>query len=280
VGLPLALAFIMFSLGVGLTAADFLRVGRRPVAFMIGALHQIVLLPIVAYAVILLFGINGPFAVGMMILAACPGGVTSNIVTRLAKGDVALSVSLTAVISLTSMFTVPIILSFSLNAFMGADAPELNIASTAFTMFLLTVVPIVLALGARKLAPDAMTRSEPILTRMATVLFVLIIAAALASNWGEFVENLPVLGPALLTLVAVLTAIGFVVPRLLGLTLRECKTVSVETGIQNGTLGIAISAILAGATEGFGTYSMPSAVYGVFMYATLLPVLLIYRRLD
>jgi BASS family bile acid:Na+ symporter len=278
--LPLALAFIMFSLGVGLTAADFLRVGKRPVAFMIGALHQIVLLPLVTYAVIISFGITGAFAVGMMILAACPGGVTSNIISRLAKGDVALSVSLTAIISLTSMFTVPIILSFALKAFMGADAPELNIASTAFTMFLLTVVPIMLALVARRLAPDAMTKAEPVLTRFATVLFVVIIGAALAGNWGTFTENLPLLGPALLALVAILTAIGFVIPRLFGLSLKECKTVSVETGIQNGTLGIAIAAIIVGASEGFGPYSLPSAVYGIVMYVILVPVLFIYRRLD
>ncbi|UWR01160.1 bile acid:sodium symporter family protein (plasmid) [Rhodobacteraceae bacterium S2214] len=278
--LPLGLAFIMFSLGVGLTGADFLRVGQRPVAFLIGAVHQIVLLPVAAYFVVTAFGISGELAVGFMILAACPGGVTSNIISRLAKGDVALSVSLTAVISLASVVTVPIILSFALMTFLGADAPDLDIASTAFTMFLLTVVPILLALGVRRLAPDAMTRVEPTLTRIATVLFIIIISAALAANWDAFVANLPELGPASLALVVVLTTIGFFVPRLLGRSLNESKTVSIETGIQNGTLGIAIAAIIVGGAEGFGPYSLPSAVYSILMYVILVPVIFVYRRLK
>lgn len=206
--------------------------------------------------------------------------MTSNIISRLAKGDVALSVSLTAVISLTSIVTVPVILSFALTTFMGADAPKLNIASTAFTMFLLTMVPIALALGLRRLAPDAMTRIEPTLSRIATVLFIIIIVAALGSNWTTFVENLPVVGPAILVLVVILTTVGFFVPRLLGRSLKESKTVSIETGVQNGTLGIAIAAIIVGGAQGFGPYSLPSAVYGILMYVVLIPVFFIYRRLD
>jgi len=278
--LPLGLAFIMFSLGVGLTAADFLRVGQRPLAFMVGALNQIALLPIVTFFVVRAFGISGELAVGCMILAACPGGVTSNIVSRLARGDVALSVSLTAGISLTSMITVPLILGFSLNHFLGEAAPQINIFGTALTMFLLTVLPIVLALICRRIAPDAMTRAEPTLTRFATGLFLVIITAALASNWETFVENLPILGPTLMTLVAVLTLTGFVVPRVLGRSLNEAKTISVETGIQNGTLGIAIAALIVGGGDGFNAYSLPSAVYGILMYAILLPVIFIYRRMD
>jgi len=140
--LPLGLAFIMFSLGVGLTPADFWRVGQRPVAFGVGALHQIILLPLVAWACIWIFGIERELAVGIMILSVCPGGVTSNIVSKLGGGDVALSVSLTAVISLTSVVTVPLVLAVSMRAFMGDDAPAIDITSTAITMFALTVVPM------------------------------------------------------------------------------------------------------------------------------------------
>ncbi|WP_179380087.1 bile acid:sodium symporter family protein [Jannaschia marina] len=280
VGLPLALAFIMFSLGVGLTGADFRRVGQRPLAFLIGALNQVVLLPLVAFGVARAFGITGEIAVGLMILAACPGGVTSNIVSRLARGDVALSVSLTAVISLTSMVTVPLILGLSLNHFLGADAPPVNIVGTAFTMFLLTAVPIALALLARRAAPGPMMRAEPVLTRVATALFVLVIGGALAANWALFVENVPRLGPALVVLLVLLTTVGFVVPRLLGRTRMEAKTISVETGIQNGTLGIAVAALVVGGGEGFSAYALPSAVYGVLMYLILVPVVLLYRRMD
>ena len=278
--LPLGLAFIMFSLGVGLTPADFLRVGQRPLAFLVGALNQVILLPIVAYVLILIFGFTTELAVGFMILAACPGGVTSNVIAKMAKGDVALSVSLTAVISLASVITVPLILSFAVNNFMGADAPDIDITATAVTMFLLTVVPITLGLTLRALAPSRMIAAEPILAKIATTLFVIIIVAAVAANWDLFTENMARLGPALVMLVIVLTTIGFVVPRLLGRSRHEAKTISIETGVQNGTLGIAIAAIVVGGGEGFSAYAIPSAIYGVIMYLTILPALLIYRNMD
>ncbi len=278
--LPLGLAFIMFSLGVGLTLGDFLRVGQRPLAFAVGALNQVILLPLVVYLIILAFGLRAEIAVGFMILAACPGGVTSNIISRLAKGDVALSVSLTAVISLTSMITVPLIMSFAVGTFMGANAPEVDITATAVTMFALTVVPIMLGLGLRRLFPTAMSRAEPAISRIAVILFAAIVLAALAGNWGLFVENLPSIGPAVLAMLVVLTAVGYVVPRLLGRTRNEAKTISIETGVQNGTLGIAIASIVVGSTDGFSPYGLPSAVYGLAMYLTIIPALFIFRRMD
>lgn len=278
--LPLGLAFIMFSLGVGLTVADFLRVGQRPLAFTVGAFHQVILLPIVVYLIILVFGLTAEIAVGFMILAACPGGVTSNIISRLAKGDVALSVSLTAVISLTSMITVPLIMSFAVTSFMGVDAPEIDITATAVTMFALTVVPILLGLSLRRLFPGIFTRAEPTISRIAVILFAAIVLAALAGNWGLFVENLPSIGPAVIAMLVVLTAVGYFVPRLLGRTRNEAKTISIETGVQNGTLGIAIASIVVGSTEGFSPYALPSALYGLAMYLTVIPAIFIFRRMD
>ncbi len=278
--LPLGLAFIMFTLGVGLTPADFARVGQRPLAFFIGALNQSILLPLVTFICVLAFGIRAEMAVGFMILAACPGGVTSNVISKLAKGDVALSVSLTAVISLASVVTVPLILGLSMGYFMGDAAPEIDITKTAVTMFALTVVPVTLGLGARAIAPAAMTRAEPKLSAVATILFAVIVLAALAANWAMFVENIVVIGPALLVLLAALTTIGFVVPRLLGRSVTEAKTISVETGVQNSTLGIAVAAIIVGGEGGFTAYALPSAVYGILMYLIILPVVLKYRRIG
>ncbi|MEP5758221.1 MAG: bile acid:sodium symporter [Litoreibacter sp.] len=278
--LPLGLAFIMLSLGVGLQPADFVRVVQRPIAFFIGALHQVVALPVIAYIVILTFGLTGETAVGIMILAACPGGVTSNILSKLAKGDVALSVSLTAVVSLVSTITVPVILTFALAQFMGADAPPINIVSTAIMMFLLTAVPIVLGLSLRALMPAKMMAAEPILAKIATVLFIIIVVVALAANFDAFIENLLILGPALVTLVVVLTAVGYGVPSLLGRSRHEAKTVSVETGVQNSALGIAIAAIIVGGGAGFSPFALPSAVYGIVMYLVILPIVLVYRRIN
>jgi BASS family bile acid:Na+ symporter len=278
--LPLGLAFIMFTLGVGLTPADFARVGQRPLAFFIGALNQSILLPLVTFICVLAFGIRAEMAVGFMILAACPGGVTSNVISKLAKGDVALSVSLTAVISLASVVTVPLILGLSMGYFMGDAAPEIDITKTAVTMFALTVVPVTLGLGARAMAPAAMTRAEPKLSAVATILFAVIVLAALAANWALFVENIVVIGPALLVLLAALTTIGFVVPRLLGRSVTEAKTISIETGVQNSTLGIAVAAIIVCGEGGFTAYALPSAVYGILMYLIILPVVLKYRRIG
>ena len=278
--LPLGLAFIMFTLGVGLTPADFARVGQRPLAFFIGALNQSILLPLVTFICVLAFGIRAEMAVGFMILAACPGGVTSNVISKLAKGDVALSVSLTAVISLASVVTVPLILGLSMGYFMGDAAPAIDITKTAVTMFALTVVPVTLGLGARAMAPAAMTRAEPKLSAVATILFAVIVLAALAANWALFVENIVVIGPALLVLLVALTTIGFVVPRLLGRSVTEAKTISVETGVQNSTLGIAVAAIIVGGEGGFTAYALPSAVYGILMYLIILPVVLKYRRIG
>ena len=278
--LPLGLAFIMFSLGVGLTPTDFLRVGQRPTAFLVGMFNQVFLLPLIAFLVVIGFGIQAEIAVGFMILAACPGGVTSNVVSRLGKGDVALSVSLTAVISLLSVITVPIILSFAMIRFMGDAAPDVDITKTAVTMFLLTVVPITLGLALRAIFTDAMIRAEPILTKIAVALFAAIIIAAVAGNWDLFLINLPLMGPALVVLLIVLTTVGFVLPRMMGRTRSEAKTISIETGVQNGTLGIAIAAIIVSGGEGFSPYAIPSAVYGVVMYLIILPTVFIYRKMD
>lgn len=278
--LPLALAFIMFSLGIGLTPQDFLRVGQRPLAFLIGALNQVVLLPVMAFICIWAFGLSGVLAVGVMILAACPGGVTSNILTKLAKGDVALSVSLTAVISLLSVITVPLIIAFAAKTYLAEAAPDIDITATALTMFALTVVPIVLGLVLRRAAPGPVTRIEPALSMAATVLFVVIVVAAVAANWAVFVENLARLGPVLVALLVILTVFGFVVPRLLGRSRLEAKTISVETGVQNGTLGITVATLILSEGGAITPYALPSAVYGVLMYLIILPVLFLYRRME
>lgn len=278
--LPLALAFIMFSLGLGLTPADFARVAKRPKAFGIGAVNQVVLLPAVVFGIVLLFGLTAELAVGFMILAACPGGVTSNVISKLAKADVALSVSLTAVISLVSAVTVPLLIAWSMTYFLGSEAPPVNVAGIALTMFALTVVPILIGLVLRMRLPDWAERREPLIARVAAGLFFLIVVAAVAGNWSLFVENLKEIGRALVLLLVVLLVLGFTIPRVFGLGLGEAKTISIETGIQNSTLGITVAALLTPAETGFGTFALPAAVYGVLMYITVFPAILWFRRLE
>lgn len=278
--LPLSLAIIMLSLGIGLTVADFGRVALRPRAFAIGALCQVVLLPLTALTVTWAFGLRGELAVGLFLLALCPGGVTSNMISRLARGDVALSVSLTAVISLLSILTVPVLAAWSVRWYMGDAAPPVTVASLALAMFLITTLPVALGVLVRHLAPRLADRVEPGLTGLATALFVLIVLAALAGNWDLFVSNLASLGPALISLNLALMVLGLLIAGLFGLAWQARKTVSIETGIQNATLGITLAALISGQSEGFSTYALPSAVYGITMYLVALPFVAWFRSRD
>lgn len=278
VGLPLSLAIIMLSLGVGLQIADFRRVLSRGYPFAIGALCQVVLLPIAAFATVTLFALPPEIAVGFMILSFCPGGVTSNILAKLAKGDVALSVCLTAVISLLSLVTVPVLAAWSIAHFMGEDAPEVSITGLAIAMFLITTLPVAIGVSLRHFATGFATRIDGPLSKLATALFVLIVLAALAGNWQTFVDNLGIMGGGLITLNIALLLIGLGIARAAKLSWDESKTISIETGIQNSTLGITLAALITGTESGFSPLALPSAVYGITMYVVALPFIAWLRR--
>ncbi|MEM8592971.1 MAG: bile acid:sodium symporter family protein [Pseudomonadota bacterium] len=277
IGLPLSLAFIMFSLGAGLTGADFARVVKAPKAFLIGALAQVILLPLVACALLQVFTLPSALAVSVMILSFSPGGVTTSILTRLAGGTVALSISLTAIISLTTAATLPVLVSVVSRYFEGTNAPDINVLSLAVTMFLITTVPVLIGLAFRHFAGNVALAAEPTLIRISSVLFVVIVVAALASAWDIFTGNLPTLGPLLVVMNLILLAIGMGLARLGGLPREDGIAIAIETGVQNGTLGVTVGGLISGAT--FGTYALASGVYGITMYLVTLPVIfLILRR--
>ncbi len=278
VGLPVSLAIIMLSLGIGLEAADFRRVLSRRYPFAIGALSQVVLLPVTAFAVVKLFALPPAIAVGFMLLSICPGGVTSNILSRLARGDVALSVSLTAVISLLSIVTVPVLAAWSISHFMAEDAPEVSISGLAIAMFLITTLPVAIGVGLRHFATGFADWVEPALAKTATILFILIVIAALAGNWQLFIDNLGIMGAGLVTLNLALLLIGLGLARAANLSWNESKTISIETGIQNSTLGITLAALITGTESGFSPLALPSAVYGITMYFVALPFLVWFRN--
>lgn len=268
----------MLSLGVGLTVGDFARVLRAPKAFAIGAVAQVILLPIAAFATATAFGLPPELAVGFMLLSFCPGGVTSNMVAKLSRGDVALSVSLTAVISLLSLVTVPALAAWSVVYFMGDTAPPVSVTSLTIAIFLITTLPVAIGVTLRHYAPDLATRIDPILSALATILFIVIVVAALAANWNIFTANLPTLGPALITLNVALLLIGLGLARAAALSWDQAKTISVETGIQNATLGIALAGLIAGQVDGFSAMALPSGVYGITMYLVAVPFVLWFRR--
>ncbi|MEL6505749.1 MAG: bile acid:sodium symporter family protein [Pseudomonadota bacterium] len=275
--LPLGLAFIMFSLGLGLTVADFKRVLTRPKAFLVGAVCQIIVVPAIAYVIAISFGLAPALAVGLMILSFCPGGVTSNLLSKLAKGDVALSVSLTGVVSIASMVTVPFLVAWTVNHFMGAEAPPVSISGLAISMFLITALPVALGVTLRHFAGGFSERAEPVVSMIAVGLFILIVIAALAGSWGLFMEQLPILGPSVILLNAVLILLSIAIASASGMGPREVRTIAVEAGVQNSTVGIALAGIIAAQQTGFSDYALPSAVYGVTMYLVTLPFVFWFR---
>ena len=278
VGLPLSLAIIMLSLGIGLEAADFRRVLTRGYPFAIGAISQVVLIPLAAFTTVTMFGLPAEIAVGVMLLSFCPGGVTSNILAKFAKGDVSLSVSLTAVISLLSIVTVPILAAWSIDYFMGETAPEVSIGALATALFLITTLPVAIGVSIRHFAKEFAVRIDNPLSTLASILFMLIVLAALAGNWQFFIENLSSIGAALIALNIALLLIGLGLARIAKLTWEEAKTISVETGIQNSAMGITLAALITGTTTGFSPLAVPAAVYGITMYVVVTPFILWFRN--
>jgi BASS family bile acid:Na+ symporter len=270
--LPIILAFIMFSLGLGLKVSDFTRVLRFPIAFGAGLLNQVVLLPLIALALVHAFGLSDVFAVGLIILALCPGGVTSNILAKMAEGNAPLSISLTAVTSLLSTITVPLILAFSVNYFMGNAAPPVDMTLLGLTMFLITAVPVAIGMVLTVKFPTLVDKIAPKVSRTAVGLFVIIIVAALAKNWEVFSSNLGTLGPIAVLLNVVMLLLGLVSAKALRLDKRDATTISIESGVQNGTLAITVAGIIAGVDgEILPPEALPAAVYSITMYFVCVP---------
>ncbi len=269
--LPLSLIFIMFTLGIGLTLKDFTNLLHHPRAFLVGIVNQMLILPVVAFSVILLIGITKELAVGIMILASCPGGVTSNIITKLAKGDTALSISYTAVISLLTIITLPIVTFLSMKHFMGSEAPPLDFLSLGLTMFFITAIPVGLGVLVRKTNKQFADSFESIATKISTLLFTIIIIGALASEWQIFITNVYQLGPALILLITCMLIIGYKSSNWFRMNSRQSVTVAIESGIQNGTVGITIGNIIINPETGLSILSIPSGVYGILMYFICLP---------
>ena len=281
VALPLILAFIMFSLGLGLRRQDFTRVLKYPKAFGTGAVNQLILLPLIAFALVKAFALSAELAVGVMILSFCPGGVTSNVLTRIGKGNTPLSISLTAITSLASIITVPILVAVSVRHFMGVDGPQVNIVSLGITMFLITAVPVALGMVLTAKAPQVVEKISTGISQAALALFVVIIVAALAKNWLVFSTNLPTLAPALALLNVSMLALGLLSSRTMKLDPIDATTISIESGVQNGTLGIAVGTMIAlGATETLPPTTVPAAVYSIIMYFISVPFVLWRRNLG
>jgi|TARA_Y100000758_G_scaffold128646_1_gene90791 BASS family bile acid:Na+ symporter len=275
--LPLALAFIMFSLGLGLTGVDFLRVIKQPKDFFVGAVSQIILLPIVAFILVKIWPISPELAIGVMIIAAAPGGVTSNILTSFAKGDVALSISLTAIISLLSVITVPFILISSLNL-LGSESIVQNISlvSMAMSMFLIVTVPVIIGMIFRKFAENIAIKFESITKKISVVLFIIVLLGAILAEKDNIVSYFVDAGFITLVLNILMMIIAFYIAQLLGTGTAQKKCIAIECGLQNGTLAIFVGTTLFGG----GAFIIPAATYSLIMFATSLVFVFFVRKTN
>lgn len=267
--LPLILAFIMFSMGLSLVVDDFKRVLSLPKAFLIGAFLQVFSLPILAFLITKAWVSSGDIdpalAVGMIIIAACPGGVTSNLMTHMGKGDTALSISLTAVISVLSVVTIPFIVNFGYYSFMGAEHNSpLPIFSTIVGIFCITTVPVALGMLVKAKRESFADNFEPLARKVATFLFGLIVGVAVFKKWDLVVANFASVGLVTLCLNVATMVFAWFVAKVLALEERQRIAITLECGLQNGTLAIMIAATFL-KNE---TMMLPGGVYSLLMFAT------------
>jgi BASS family bile acid:Na+ symporter len=272
---PIALAIIMLGLGASLTVDDFLRVVQNPKDFFIGFICQLIVLPIVAYLLIITLGVPIEMALGVMLIAAAPGGVTSNVLTKFAEGDVALSISLTAVMSLLSIVTVPFIVINSINLFdITYVEREITMVSISLKMFFVVTVPVIIGMIIRHFTGDLVIRNLKFIQRFSIALFLLVFAAIYIEEWDKIVSFLTRAGLIALILNVTMMVIGFYVAKFFASGTPQQRAISLECGLQNGTLAVFV------ATQLFDNiiYMVPTAAYALVMMVTSVIFVLILRK--
>lgn len=272
--MPAALAFIMMGMGLSLVPDDFKRIFKYPRGGIVGLLMQFVFLPVCGYTLIQAFGLRGPEAVGMMILVACPGGPSSNLITHLAHGDTALSISLTAVSSLLTVVTIPLVVNYALIYFGEVGTVVLPLGQTISQILMITILPVGAGMWIRHRRPELAQQSDkPVKISSALFLALIILAVAIKERDG-ILDAFRSVGPVLLILNLLMLIGGIVAAKLAGVSAQQGITISIETGIQNGTLGIFVAATLLGNAA----MTVPSAIYSIIMFVTS-PGIILYGRM-
>jgi len=272
---PIALALIMLSLGLGLTHQDFARVIKKPKDFTIGIFCQLILLPIVAFFLVKIFNISPEIALGVMIIAAAPGGVTSNILTKFANGDVALSISLTAIISLVSIISVPFVILKSADLLEISNISKtISITSISLKMFFVVTLPVILGIIIRKFAENFILSKTLIIQRFSIFLFIIVFLAIWIEEWNNIITYISQAGFIALTLNIIMMIIGYYVAKFFATGISQRKCISLECGLQNGTLAVFV------ATQLFQdvVYIIPTAAYALVMFVTSLVFVFIVRK--
>ena len=273
---PICLAIIMFGLGLGLTAQDFLRVVKNPKDFLIGFLSQVILLPIVAFILISLISLPVEIAMGVMVIAAAPGGVTSNILTKFADGDVALSVTLTAVVSLLSIIIVPLIVFNSAN-YLGIEiVKEISMLNIALKMFFVVTVPVLFGMIVRSLMTDFIISKTLLVQRLSVILFLIVFISIWVEEWDRIISFITRAGLIAFILNITMIFAGYYIAKFLASGIAQRKCISLECGLQNGTLAVFV------ATQLFDdiVFMVPTAAYALIMFVTSIIFVLLVRKIN
>ena len=273
---PICLAIIMFGLGLGLTAQDFLRVVKNPKDFLIGFLSQVILLPIVAIILISLISLPVEIAMGVMVIAAAPGGVTSNILTKFADGDVALSVTLTAVVSLLSIIIVPLIVFNSAN-YLGIEiVKEISMLNIALKMFFVVTVPVLFGMIVRSLMTDFIISKTLLVQRLSVILFLIVFISIWVEEWDRIISFITRAGLIAFILNITMIFAGYYIAKFWASGIAQRKCISLECGLQNGTLAVFV------ATQLFDdiVFMVPTAAYALIMFVTSIIFVLFVRKIN
>ncbi len=264
-GLPIALILVMTGVGLGLTAQDFRRVATEPKGFLVGALCQLVLLPIIAVAIIEILGLTGGVAIGLFIIALCPGGSTSNLYSMLAKGDVGLSVSLTAVIGFITPFTIPVLAAWAIGRYAdGTDGFSLPVAKTMIQLLVVGVIPVIVGMLIRAKWARFAQKAEPWVTRFSSLVLALLIVAICVKLGGKLGSALAAAGTGAIALNLITMAAGYGIGSWLLQREQQARTIALEVGLQNGTMALMITSTILQSAE----MSMAPIVYSLLMFAT------------
>jgi BASS family bile acid:Na+ symporter len=273
---PIALALIMLGLGASLTVNDFTRVTSNPKDFFIGIFCQLVLLPIVAYFLIIILKTPVELALGVMLVAAAPGGVTSNVLTKFADGDVALSISLTAITSLISIVSVPYVVFLSIELFdITYVKKEVSMLSISLKMFFVVTVPVIIGMIIRKLWGNVIVNNMKIINKISIGLFLIVFIAIYIEEWDSIVMFVTKAGTITLTLNVTMMILAFYIAKFFATGVAQRRCISLEAGLQNGTLAVFVGIQLFGTNM---TYMVPTAAYALIMMATSVIFVLILRR--
>ena len=273
---PFCLIIIMFGLGLGLTVADFKRLTKYPGDFIVGFFGQVILLPIVAFILIHIISLPPELALGTMLIAAVPGGVMSNILTKFANGDVALSVSLTAIISLISVITVPFII-FNSAGFLDIEiGKEISMLNISLKMFVAVTVPVTLGMIVRALMSDFIVSKTLLVQRLSLILFLIVFAAIWIEEWDKITSFIQRAGLIALVLNLTMIFLGYYLAKFLASGVAQRKCISLECGLQNGTLALFVGTQLFDNV----VFMVPTAAYALIMFTTATIFVLIVRKIN